>query len=141
MKKNNKIVLFLFIIVIASCNNVKSKMINQNTKEISFNQLDKEVLSSIEKMKKNYNFDRNEKVILLKLYNTLHDSKVMSNENNKFFLRVFKDEYMPLIISEFDFKIGKGMALYSKTLDMHVFPSNEVTENDIYNLIENTDSR
>ncbi|MBW1298200.1 hypothetical protein [Aquimarina litoralis] len=130
MKKIKKIYLIL-ISIFFGCNFSSH---NRLTNSITIEQFNDQISLFFSRMETREDFNKEELTILLKQYNTI---QTLENQNNKIYqnyTKSFRNNYMKKVISEFEFKISKGMGLYSRKLDMYILPSSRISENDTYTI-------
>ncbi|WP_299604986.1 hypothetical protein [uncultured Aquimarina sp.] len=133
MRVISKIYLISLIFILQGCNLTPPKNITftNNRFKDKFNE---QISQYYSKMETGEDFNKEELTILLKQYNTIQVLKHENNKTHKKYIKLFKNIYLEKVMSEFDFKISKGMVLYSDKLDMHILPSSRISENDTYNI-------
>ncbi|WP_299628205.1 hypothetical protein [uncultured Tenacibaculum sp.] len=132
MKKINKNIFIILILSgLLSCSLSSQRTLKVENK-MTLKQFDEKVLMYCSMMESEQDFNEKELTIILKLYNTIYTFDTLDNNNYKKYIHFFKDKYMSEIISKLEFKISKGMGLYSEKKKMHIFPSSKISTYDTY---------
>lgn len=126
-----KRLIFVLFCLVISC--------TENTNEIaSKNELTLEEFNSLRrlyfyKVKNKKIKDSTDLVIALKITNTINNEKRLLMSKNVNYVVAFNERYYLKIRDEFNFEFNStDNTLYSKKLNMHLFPSNTVSKDDVY---------
>jgi hypothetical protein len=131
-----KTTLFLVLLLI-SC---KTNIINNNTDCLTTKDLKTLVPMLTEKIKSNHNFSLDEKILLIKTYNTSCFNHIFKDEILKNYLwdfYVLFDKIKYKLIEEFEFEFEFSETYYSSRLNMRIGVVNNYDENSYIKIKEN----